>query len=82
MSKAAVRIAVTAGFDAAVALRRSCGDGAGGLALPEVACEAEVDGARRVTLDRSLEPGTYWVVVDGQSPADQGPFTVEYRAGR
>ena len=29
-----------------------------------------------------LEAGSYWVVVDGQSPNDQGPFTLEYHLVR
>ena len=28
-------------------------------------------------LQRSLEAGSYWVVVDGQSPNDQGAFTLD-----
>jgi hypothetical protein len=80
--KTTARVVVTASFDAAIALRRSCRDGAGGLAQPEIACEAEADGAHHVTLDRSLEAGTYWIVVEGQAPSDQGPFTIEYRSGR
>jgi len=79
-ARSQVRLVVTAAaFDAAVELRRACGDGVGGPALPELACETEADGSHRVTLERWLEAGTYWVVVDGRSPNDQGPFTIEYR---
>ena len=42
-------------------------------------CEADADSTKHLTLDRTLEPGTYWVVVDGQTPNDQGPFTLDYR---
>jgi len=78
-----IRLVVTAAtFDAVVALRRACGDGSGGPAPPELGCEAETDGSHRVTLGRWLEAGTYWVVVDGRSPNDQGPFTIEYRTLR
>ena len=45
----------------------------------ELGCEADADTAHRTSIERALEAGTYWVVVDGQSPNDQGPFTVEYR---
>jgi len=76
---AQVRLVVTAAtFDAAVALKRACGDGSSGPAIPELGCEAEADGSHRVILERGLDAGTYWVVVDGRSPGDQGPFTIEY----
>jgi hypothetical protein len=58
-------------FDAIVSLRKACGDEGGGS---ELSC---TDG-REAQLERTLEPGTYWVVVDGQTPNDQGPFTVQY----
>ncbi|MGH7434191.1 MAG: hypothetical protein ACRENE_00785, partial [Polyangiaceae bacterium] len=74
-----VHIEVNAGFDAAVSLRRTCGD-APGAASPELACETGTDANRRVVIERTLDAGTYWVVVDGQSVTDQGPFSVVYRA--
>ncbi|HEX3772075.1 MAG TPA: hypothetical protein VHV30_14465 [Polyangiaceae bacterium] len=80
-ARAPVRITVTApGFDAAVALRNACTDGSPGQV--ELTCEGEADNGRRTSIERTLDPGTYWVVVDGTSPNDQGPFTVEYRTTR
>jgi hypothetical protein len=77
---AEVRLVVTApSFDAVVALRRACGEGSGSPPLPDLGCEAETDGSHRVVLERGLEAGTYWVVVDGRSAGDQGSFTIEYR---
>jgi hypothetical protein len=70
------------GFDAAVALRKTCPDGAGTAGDVELACEADADTTHRTTLERALEAGTYWVVVDGQSANDQGPFTIKYRVAR
>jgi hypothetical protein len=67
-----------ASFDAALALRKACVDSSAGSPA-EVACEADADTARRTTIERTLEPGTYWVVVDGASAKDQGPFSLEYR---
>jgi hypothetical protein len=67
--------------DPVVAVRKTCADAAGTLPA-ELACDADADGNHRTTLDRSLEAGTYWVVVDGQSQNDQGPFTLEYRTLR
>jgi hypothetical protein len=78
-ARATVFIDVMApGFDAAVALRKTCPDGAGTAGDVELACEADADTTHRTTLERALEAGTYWVVVDGQSPNDQGPFTIKY----
>jgi hypothetical protein len=76
-SRAQVRVTVTAPtFDVAVALRSQCADAAAS-ASAELACNAGVDRSRRVTLERVLERGTYWVVVDGQTP-DQGAFSIDY----
>jgi hypothetical protein len=77
-SRRVVRIEVNAGFDAAVSLRRTCGD-APGVSSPELACETGSDANRRVIIERTLDAGTYWVVVDGQSATDLGPFTLSYR---
>jgi hypothetical protein len=33
-------------------------------------------------LERPLEAGDYWVVVDGQTPADRGAFTLRYEVAR
>jgi hypothetical protein len=78
-----VRVEVTAtGFDATVALRKACADGSGGMGEVELGCESDADTGHRTSIERSLEAGTYWVVVDGQSPNDRGPFTIEYRTLR
>jgi len=71
-------LAMASNFDPVVAVRKTCADTAGALPA-ELACDADADGNHRTTLDRPLEAGTYWVVVDGQSPNDQGPFSLEYR---
>jgi hypothetical protein len=76
--RSTVRLLLTATFEAVVALRKTCSEPLGGPA-PELACESEVDANRHATLTRTLEAGTYWVVVDGQSSDDQGPFTLDYR---
>ncbi len=86
--RATVRIVATAAsFDVVLALRRACEDaagsvGAGPAGTVELACESEADVGHRTTIERTLQAGTYWVVVDGQSPNDQGPFTLEYRVLR
>jgi hypothetical protein len=65
-------------FDAFLALRRSCGDAAGNTGGVQLACSAAADRARTTQLEGTLERGTYWVVVDGQSPNDEGAFTLKY----
>jgi hypothetical protein len=81
-----VRVTVKTRFDAALALRKACADGAGGADASELACESssgDMPGNERITtIERELEAGTYWVVVDGQSPADQGAFALDYRVVR
>jgi hypothetical protein len=81
-ARAHVRIVVTAPtFEATVALRKVCGD-APGAPSGELACESGADGARKTMIERTLDAGTYWVVVDGQSAGDQGAFTIEYSTRR
>jgi hypothetical protein len=75
-----VRVTVTApSFDAVVAVRKACADTPGGARAAELSCEAGSDVGHRTLLDRTLEIGTYWIIVDGQTPSDQGPFTIDYR---
>lgn len=77
--RANVRVVVTAaGFDAEVELRMACPDPTFGR-LPELACETSSGVGQKVVIDRALEAGSYFVVVDGRSPKDQGAFTIEYR---
>ena len=76
-SRSKVHLALTASFEATLELRKACADLAATGAV--LTCEADADSTKHLTLDRTLEPGTYWVVVDGQTPNDQGPFTLDYR---
>jgi hypothetical protein len=69
-------------FDATMALRRACADASARPAAPELACESEPDANHRSIIERPLEAGSYWVVVDGQSPNDQGPFSLDYKVIR
>ncbi len=81
-SRATVFVDVTApGFDAAVAIRKTCADSAGPGDV-ELGCESDADAGHHTLLERPLDAGTYWVVVDGQSPNDQGPFTIKLRLAR
>lgn len=77
-SKVRLTVKATA-FRAALAVRSACAD-VPGSAPPDVACESDADddAARRTVIERTLEAGVYWVVVDGQSPAERGEFKLEY----
>jgi hypothetical protein len=84
---ATVRVTLTdATFDVAMALRKACADGASattGGDASELACETSSGDTHRATvIERTLEPGSYWVVVDGQAAGDQGSFTLDYRVLR
>jgi hypothetical protein len=78
-----VHVAITAAsFEAALAVRTVCAEVSGGARAAEVACEADSDVGQRTVIDRTLEAGTYWAIVDGQTANEQGPFTLEYRTIR
>jgi hypothetical protein len=79
-----VHLALSApSFDVALAIRKTCADAAGGPRSAELACVSDgSESGQPITVDRTLEAGTYWVVVDGQTANDQGGFTLEYRAMR
>ena len=58
------------GFGAALTIRRTCSDDA-----HELACVADVDG-KGTSVRVSLEPGTYYAVVDGIGVKSEGAFTL------
>jgi hypothetical protein len=61
------------GAEGTIALRKSCADGAGGLAVTEAGCAA---GSAVIT---TLEAGTYWVVAKADSPDTVGSFAIGYK---
>jgi hypothetical protein len=74
-----VRLELTAtGFDAQLALRKSCNDLPRTSGIVDLGCNNDADGTKRTVLEAILDAGTYWVVVDGQSPNDQGAFALKY----
>ena len=78
-ARSAVRLNLLAqGFDATLAVRHVCGDAPAGLAGAGLRGRPRRRAAS--AMDLTLDPGTYYVVVDGQGPGDEGPFTLEYRA--
>ena len=63
------------GFNTVLYLRR------GGCCGAEVACNDDADGhTTSVISPRGLDPGTYYVFVDGAGSDDAGPFTVDIYA--
>lgn len=67
-----VRLALTAGHDAVLYLRRDCMDRA-----TEVACNDDNPDQQHSLIEATLEPGTYFVFVDGYGNASHGAYTLE-----
>lgn len=67
-----VRITVEAEYDCVLYVRRSCVDSSS-----EVGCNDDAGEANRSELDLDLEPGTYFVFVDGYGQANEsGSFRI------
>jgi hypothetical protein len=80
-----VRLALTTPtWDGVLALRRSCLDPPGTKTAREVevACNNDFQDSRHSRIDTTLEPGTYFVVVDGHQAGNEGAFTLEYTQPR
>jgi hypothetical protein len=66
-----------------LALRSTCLEAPGSTPrASEVACNASADDAHSAHIDASLEPGTYYVVVDGRGHDGEGAYTLDYRVAR
>jgi hypothetical protein len=68
----------SATFASVVSLRKDCLTGGSGSA--EITCNADARGGDDSVVSAVLQPGTYYVVVDGFGAGQQGPFTLEYQA--
>jgi hypothetical protein len=69
-------------WDGVLVLRRSCLDPvpAAGAQAAEVRCNNDDNGdPHRAKIDMNLEPGTYYVVVDGHATGNAGAFSLDYR---
>lgn len=64
-----VEISLSASFDSALHLRRSCLDDA-----EEIACNDDHGDNRHSKIEATLEPGTYFVVVDGFRVGNEGSY--------
>jgi hypothetical protein len=60
------------GWDGAIYLRRDCLD-----AASELGCNDDAGDNRHSLVETVLEPGTYFVFVDGYAEGNQGPFTLD-----
>ncbi len=63
-------------FDGALYIRTACGPSG-----TEIACNDDAGDARHSMIDTQLEPGTYYVIVDGYADNQQGEFTLDVDAG-
>ena len=52
---------------------------AGAMALLLAACNNDADDTHHARVDTTLDPGTYFVQVDGHASGNEGSFTLEYR---
>jgi hypothetical protein len=71
----------TPSHDGVLAIRKSCIDPPNMRTLrsAEVACNNDSSDNRHSKLEVTLDPGTYFVVVDGHLAKNEGPFTLEAR---
>jgi len=67
--------------DGVLSLRRVCMDPPGSTSgrAGEITCNNDSDDSHHSRIETVLEPGTYFVVVDGYGPNQEGPFTLEYK---
>jgi hypothetical protein len=72
---------LTPRFTGLIALRAACQD-TSSLRGAEIACNAAGEDPHRAHLETNLEPGTYFVVVDGKGHDGEGVFTLRYRVLR
>jgi hypothetical protein len=63
----------TPGTEAMLALRKSCADGPGGVEASEIAC---MSGS---VIVQTLEPGTYWVVINSDPDNPVAHYDIKYR---
>ena len=79
-------VLTTPAWDGVVVLRRSPaldplpGNGA---SAAEIRCNNDDNGdTHRAKIDMTLDPGTYYVVVDGRATGNAGAFSLDYHVVR
>ncbi len=81
-SRSRVRLALsTPAWDGVLAIRRSCADRglAPGGVPNEVMCNNDFQDNHHAKIENQLDPGTYFVVVDGHQAKNEGAFSLEYQ---
>jgi hypothetical protein len=66
-----VRLALESDYDGVLHLRRDCTD-----TTSEIACNDDQDDNRHSLIETTLDPGMYYVVVDGFGTGNAGTFTL------
>ncbi len=79
-----VRLSLTTPlWNGVLAIRSSCLDAPGSAPrASEIACGTGADDAHNTHLDTNLDPGTYYVVVDGRGHDGEGAYTLDYHVVR
>jgi hypothetical protein len=81
-ARARVRLALsTPRFTGVLALRASCLD-APATRPAELACNSAGEDVHHAHIEANLDPGTYFVVVDGKGRDGEGAFTLQYHVVR
>jgi hypothetical protein len=76
---ARVRLVLTTpGWDGVLAIRQACADGPGGARAAEVACNNDHGDTEHARIEKQLQAGTYYVIVDGHASRNEGAYTIEY----
>lgn len=71
----------TPSFDGVLAIRKACMDPprATNVRTNEAACNNDFGDAHHSKIETMLDPGTYFVIVDGHQAKNEGSFTLEYK---
>ena len=72
----------TPAWDGVLAIRRTCLEAPGptGVRGVEAACNNDADDTHHSRIDTTLDPGTYFVIVDGHAGGNEGQFTLDYKS--
>lgn len=65
--------------DGVISIRKACVDAPHGASSSDLQCNMRADDTHHVRLDLMLDPGSYYVIVDGHGQAQSGPYTLSYQ---
>jgi len=69
----------TPNHEGVIAIRRACVDPPRGQNATDLQCNMRPDDTHHVRLDLMLDPGSYYVIVDGHGQAQSGSYTLSYQ---